>query len=141
MNFFLKYRTQIIILVIVLVIILTIYFLGKHAGKKYVPKEVPLPADTQPGEMKNFNPGTYTDAVKDELYGFGFRSAGPYNELLTLSNSQFVAVYNDWNKRYFEKHNETLPGAIKAEMGTVWNYSWVTAVGAVLERCSKLGLQ
>lgn len=132
-----KYRAFIIIAVVIIIIIAIIYFKGRRDGKKYVPEMVKLPVDTN--TSSTFNPGPYTDALKNDLYGYGLRNAKPYQDLLTLSNTQFVAVYNDWNKRYFSKWKETLPQAIKAEWPS-WNHSWASAASAVLERFQTLSL-
>jgi hypothetical protein len=139
-----NFKSTLIIIIVVLVILVSIFLLGRYKGKKYVPKEVSLPSDTQPinggGVSTSFNPGPYTDAIASDVYDFfSLHSSQPYNDVLALSNTQVVAIYNDWNKRYFSKHNETLPAAIKAE-STGWNYSWVTATGALITRLTKLGL-
>jgi hypothetical protein len=126
-------------LFLLLVMVLGVYFLGRKSGKKYVPDEVELPPDTQPGGATNFNPGPVTDAIYRDIYSWGLRSTQPYRDALNLSNSQLVAVYNDWNKRYFQKDKETLPQAIAGER-TLWNYDWTITAGALLSRFKSLNL-
>lgn len=124
----------------IIAIALFIYIMGRRSIKKQAPKDVKLPADTQGVNVpKNWNPGPFTDALEQEIYGHGLRDAQPYNDVLALSNSQLAAIHNDWNKRYYTEDNETLRTAIEAEK-TTWNYSWTTASGAVIERLKSLGL-
>lgn len=134
-DFLFKNKKYILIGVVVLVVGYYIY----RQGKKYVPKDVVLPPDIQPGGATNFNAGSFTDAVYDDVYCyFCLHSATPYNNILTLSNSELVAVYNDWNKRYFSKDNETLVAALLKESSI--NQIWLNAVKNVIERYKSLGL-
>lgn len=103
----------------ILVIILVIYYKGKSAGKKYAPDPVTLPSDTQGNNVPaNWNPGTITDALEQDVYGYGLHNIAPYRDALKLSNSQLVAVHNDWNQRKYSKHQETLRQAIAVEFYT-----------------------
>jgi hypothetical protein len=123
-----------------ILLLLLVYWLGRRSWRKEAPKDVKLPSDIQgEGTPTNWNPGAYTDALRNELYGWGLRSAKPYNDVLALSNSQVVAIHNDWNRRYHYEYKETLRQAIEKEK-TVWNYSWVTAAGALIDRLKSLGL-
>lgn len=128
------------IVVVVLGIILFIYFSGRAAGRKFVPKDVIIPSDTQPiGSTGNFNPGPYTDAVYNDINTFLPHSTAPYDDLIKLSNSQLVAVYNDWSQRYYSKSNETMVQALKGE-SSLFNVAWVYGVDAVLKRFASLNL-
>jgi hypothetical protein len=133
-----KYKTVIGIVVSIIIIITVIYILGRRSIKKQIPKDVELPSDTQAGGQTNFNPGPFTDAVYEDITEIiGTRDSVPYQNLLGLSNSQLVAVYNDWNQRYYSKVKQTLTQAIADEM-TIWNYSWVTVAGTLIERLKGL---
>lgn len=130
-----------IVILIILVIVAVIYFLGRRAGKKQTPQEVELPSDIQPNEIVSFNPGPYTDAIFEDVNEtFGFRDAEPYNQALGLSNTQLVAVYNDWNQRYFNKVGKSLTKAIQDET-TLWNYSFISAAKTLIDRLKSLKLQ
>ena len=127
-----------IILVVVVVIILLIFVYKK--GRKWVPKQVKLPPDTQPGGAINFNPGTYTDAIfKDIDCVFCTHKIKPYADLNALSNSQLVAVYNDWNQRYFSEYNETIVQAMSGELSFL-GYTWAQTVKLVIERYKSINL-
>lgn len=135
-------KAIIIIVVVVIGIVLAIYFSGKRAGKKTVPAPVPLPADTRGGSISpTFNPGPYTDPIWEDIDEiFGVHEAAPYVALNKLSNSELVAVYNDWNQRYFTKAgHKTMPQAIKGEY-TFWNTQWATVAGLIVERYAAMGL-
>jgi hypothetical protein len=130
-----------IVIVVILIIVAIIYFLGKKAGKKTTPQEVELPSDIQPNEITSFNPGPYTDAIFQDVNElFGFRDAEPYNQALGLSNTQLVAVYNDWNQRYLNKVGKTMTKAIQDET-TLWNYSFISAAKTLIDRLKNLKLQ
>lgn len=133
-----KYKTVIGIVVTIIIIIAVIYILGRRSIKKQIPKDVELPSDTQPGGQTNFNPGPYTDAVYEDITEIiGTRDSLPYQALLSLSNTQLVAVYNDWNQRYYTKLKETLTQAISKEY-TIWNYSWTSVAGTLIDRLKSL---
>lgn len=138
-----KMKNVIIGIAIILVVILIIYFLGKRKGKKYTPQEVELPNDTQGASVPlNWNPGTITDDIFEDLDEVaGTHSAMPYNNALTLSNSQLVAVWNDWNNRYFESFdNKTMTQAIQGD-SSFWNYAWALATESLVKRFDSLGLK
>jgi hypothetical protein len=119
-----------------------IYYLGRRSWLKEQPKDVELPGDVQPvGQGSSFNPGAYTDALERDIYGkLSTRSSKPYNDVLALSNSQVVAIHNDWNKRYYHKHKETIYQALSREY-TIWNLFWLNAAGALMARLASLNLK
>lgn len=135
-----KYRWYIIGGAILLIAL--ILYLVYRAGKKYVPGPVILPPDTQPGGITTFNPGTYTDAIHTDITCyFCVHSSTPYADANALSNSQIVAIYNDWNKRYFEEDKETIVQAIKKERDTFGlNFAWQYSAGTLITRFESLGL-
>jgi hypothetical protein len=134
-------KNTLITIVVIGGLVALIYFLGRRSYKKQLPTEVEIPTDYQnPGDTGSFNPGVFTDAIADDLYGwFTLHSAKPYSDVLALSNSHVVAIHNDWNRRYFMKHKETLYQAIAAE-STAWNYAWVSATGSLMKRLKELNL-
>lgn len=141
-----KYSEWIIIIALIIIAIVIIYFMGRKQGKKYTPDDVDLPPDTQPvgtdgSSLSTWNPGPITDAIAADLSEFwGSHDAQPYNDALALSNSQLVAVYNDWNHRYFNDFDQkTLIGAIQDDW-TAWNYSWATATSTLVQKLKSLGL-
>lgn len=126
--------------VIIVVIIIIIYLLYKKYKNRYVAaKDVVLPPDTQAGNITNWNAGQYTDALFEDLDEVvGIHDSKPYTDALALSNSQVVAIYNDWNTRYKSKFdNKDLIAAIQGEY-TAWNYSWSTVAGNLVERLKTL---
>ncbi len=121
-----KYRIQIIIGVVIVVLFIIIYItVRKKALKDAVPETVQIPSEN--GGTESFNPGPYTDAIYREvdkdnrIYG---RDLKPHFDLLQLSNPKFVAVFNDWNTRYFSKAKRSLIQRYQDEYGYGWPYSW-----------------
>lgn len=133
-----KYKTVIGVVIGIIIIIAVIYILGRRSIKNRIPKDVELPPDTQPGDQTNFNPGPFTDAIYEDISEIiGVHDSQPYQALLGLSNSQLVAVYNDWNQRYYNKYKQTLTQAIAGE-SSVWNYSWLSVAGTLIDRLKSL---
>jgi len=134
-------KVYIIVGLIVLAIVLAIFFFGRYKGKQYTPDTVQLPPDTQGlSTPSNWNPGTITDALHADLYSvFALRNYQIYDDTAALSNSQLVAVHNDWNKRYFNEEKETLRQAIDAEV-TAFDTGLRARMNIVKDRLKTLGL-
>lgn len=125
---------------IIIVILLIIYFIWKKFNNRYIPaKDVTLPPDTQSGNITTWNPGSYTDAIFNDLNDtFTPHSSTPYVNANQLSNSQLVAIYNDWNERYKSKFsNLDIISAVEGDF-TVWNYDWTIVAGAFASRMKTL---
>lgn len=105
------------ILLAIIITAIVIYYFGKKAGQAVAPKTVTLPGDIIGPGGNQFNPGPYTDGMYNDIYGglFTPRDSTPYANALNLSDSQLVAVYNDWNNRYWAKDNETIIDALNGE--------------------------
>lgn len=133
-------KKTLIAILIILAIGVIIYFVGKGAGKKYVPDDIVIPPDTQaPGTPGIYNPGPATDAIYEDLDEiWGYHESGPYIAANKLSNSQLAAIYNDWNKRYAKDFDsKTIIQAMEDE-STVWNVAWTTIVGQLINRFKTL---
>lgn len=125
-----------IVLITIIIIIIVVY---KYKHKYVAAKDVQLPSDTQAGGITTWNAGQYTDAIYNDLNDVAsLHDSKPYTDALSLSNSQVVAIYNDWNDRYKSKfNNKDLISAIEGDF-TIWNYSWATAAGNLVERLKSL---
>lgn len=134
-------KVYIIVGLIIVAILVAVFLIGRHKGKQYTPSTVKLPSDTQGIAVpSNWNPGTITDAIHYDVYcKVCFRSTQPYTDAAALSNSQLVAVHNDWNQRYFSENKETLRQAIEAEYSAL-NSAASTAMGIVTDKLKSLGL-
>ena len=134
-------KVYIIVGLIIIAVLLAVFFIGKYKGKQYTPDKVALPADMQGLNVPaNWSPATTTDSLYNDLYTVvGFHSSQPYQDALELSNSQLVAVHNDWNKRYFSKDKQTLSQAIQADY-SIWNSAWSATSNALVQKLRNLGL-
>jgi hypothetical protein len=123
-----KTKKQMVIGLLVFAAILFIYFKGKAAGKLGKAKKVKLPNDII-GGGSNTDPNTgqiingskirsISVALHDDMNGYNVtgHDMTPYKDWVTLSNTGFVAVYNDFNKQYFSEGNGTLKEWIVDEM-------------------------
>ncbi len=132
---------QIAYLVIAIIAIIAIIFMyGKYKGKQIGPKDVILPSDTQAqGVSSTWNPGFITDALFNDLNStFSVHDSSVLSDTLLLSNSQLVAVNNDWNQRYYAKSgNETLVQALEGDL-SVFNYSWDVDANTLIKRLKTL---
>ncbi len=113
----------------ILVLVLIIYFKGKAAGKQGKAKVVALPNDIIGGNASNSdaNIGNVETGAKirqiavglhDDMDGYNWLGHDMkfYKEWVTLSNSGFVAVYNDFNKMYMSENKGTLKQWLVDEM-------------------------
>lgn len=67
------------------------------------------------GNQVSFNPKPFTDDMYQAVYGYVNSDQKPYENLMSLDDTQFTMVAEDWNKRYFSKDKETLRQAIYGE--------------------------
>jgi len=129
--------------ILVVFIIIGIWFYRK--GKKQVTiAEVPFDS---PFESSNSNnPYSVSDSelveLSDRLYremdGFGiWRDADPYKDLIKLSDTDFVKVYNIFNTNHQSKSGETLKKWIENEyvIGELASY-----IKSILDRMGRLNL-
>jgi len=115
-----KQKKYLIYGIIVLVILLAVYFKGRAAGLLTKPKQIDIPKDIIGGESGGNTPTggietgaeirSVATALFDDMSGFNWsgHDMTPYKRLLALSNSGFVAVYNDFNTRYYGLGEGTL---------------------------------
>jgi hypothetical protein len=81
------------------------------------------PAPTDPNGtspfIDNYDPTALTDSI-NSLYScwFCLRNDDPFNQLLALPSAPFRLVVNDWNNRYYTKHNKTLLGVVNDYYGS-----------------------
>jgi hypothetical protein len=122
-----------------------IYRFGKSKGEEKIPDlpdNIPNPNPNPPsGQDKSFNPGVLTDALAKEIIGIAWlpRDEEPFETLTILPDWQFIAVYDDWRKRYFkESGNMTLIQAIANET-TGWA-SFSNIKKRIAKRGQELGL-
>lgn len=121
----LKYRSIAITFVIVILILVGIYFYGKYKGTD-VKKPNPMPDDTPWGggltAEQATNVRTLTNRLYDDMEGTTvfneFRDMEAFNNLLTSSDTIFVAVYNDFNDLHYSTDKGTLKQWIEDE--TFW---------------------
>ena len=140
-----KLTMFIIIAVIVIALIVTIYFIGRRSAKVKV-EQVPLPTD-QPGAIQLTNQEAskvrqIATALHDDMNGlsWGSHNIVPYNDLTMLSDTLFVAVYNDFNNLFASEGDGTLREWIAAEKALPGS-SWINIAGNIIARMDKLGLR
>jgi hypothetical protein len=126
-----------------IVLILVFFFIGKSYGKSIPPGKVPLPDDNgnSTGQASDSKIMRITDDLKEDIYSWFTRDSAPYVELMGLSDTDFVRVYNDWNARYYSKDNQTLKQAIEGEFLSSTSFTFYNLKPQLMERFSRLGLQ
>jgi hypothetical protein len=140
-----KLTLYIIIAVVVIGLLVFIYFIGRRSGKVKI-EQVELPQDQPGGQLLTSTDSAKIRQVAQGLYNdlkgvsWGFHDAKPYNDLLQMSDTLFVAVYNDFNNLYGSEGKGTLRDWIKDD------YAWIGSNSlplskAILDRMDKLGLR
>jgi hypothetical protein len=93
--------TWIIIGTLAAVLILYLVF-RKNANTKTAPQDVPGNASLSPADLEKVR--TISQDLYDEFNGiswnFLFRGSSPLDAMMLLSDSMFVAVYNDFNTNF-----------------------------------------
>lgn len=122
--------TYVIIGALIIGLILYIYFTGKAAGKRGkatiidLPNDIPGPVQTPGSQGISATAGDIrriATAMHDEMDGFNYSGHDytPYEEWARLSDTGFVAVYNDFNKQYFSEGEGTLKEWLQNETFTL----------------------
>lgn len=112
-----KYTVIAITIVVVILIILSVYFTGKKAGKQGKIRIIDLPSDNggtiDPNKIRRIATELYND-----MYGYNYRGHDmrAYQDFAMLSDTEFVAVYNDYNNQYYSLGSGTLKEWIMDEM-------------------------
>ena len=108
-----------------IVFILVVYFIGRSYGKTVPPSPIPVPQDdpnVKPGSgTPKFDPKPLTDRLYQDIKGWSNpfdRDMDAWNNLASLSDTNFVIVLNDWDARYYNKWTQTL---YQAYMGEKFN--------------------
>lgn len=140
----LKYK-WVIIAVVVVIILGAVYFVGRGDGTTKI-KSIPLPSDV-PGSKISDVDGVSIRSLSVQLFESmdGINSSNdpkPLQDLLNLSDTLFVAVYNDFNTLYAAKEEGTLRDWIKGEGGffSMASGGYAALQTAVLSRMAKLNL-
>ncbi len=148
----LKYKTYMIVIGIAVVVIAVIYFIGRKAGKNasYNPWQAPLPEDAPHGTGLLVVDGAKVRTIADDLYAdldkwdwnpfTMVRDVDVYKRFNSLSDTEFVAVYNDWNARFSSEFNgKSLLVVIKGEYS--WGLGQFNSLrDSILQRCDRLKL-
>jgi hypothetical protein len=137
-----SYKTTIIITIIVIVLIMIIAAYFYYQGKKTT-TIAKVPVDNPDGTN---NPSGVGDGVISQISGDlhsdmnGWNILGhnvtPYQQLVALSDTDFVRVYNLFNTNYEPASKETLIGWINDE--DFWNKD---VQNSILERAARLDLK
>jgi hypothetical protein len=101
--------------VAVIIFLVIVYFIGKNIGKNTPPPEIKDPGTDF---KSSFNPTALTDSLYNDIKGYSNplnRNMDAWNAFLALSDTDFIKVLNDWDKRYFSKWQQTLYSAFKDE--------------------------
>ena len=130
-----------------IILILIVYYIGKGKGT-IKPNE--LPDDTSWGGSLTPEQSTNVRALSRRLYkdmdsymvsvGWTQRDKEAYFQLLGLSDTLFVAVYNDFNDLYFDKGKGTLTQWIDDENFVLTHGASGDVKDAIMLRMQKLNL-
>ncbi len=136
----------------IVILLLTVFYVGKNWYRISGPGTVDLPNDDPTGNG-NGNTNELTDSQKakvsnvtDALYkdinnwNF-FHESKPYQDLLSLSDTLFVAVWNEWNKKHYKDGN--LRKRLLDEWGNsvIWYHTEFTALKtSIIAKMDKLNL-
>ena len=129
----------VIIGLIILALILYIYLSGKKAGKIGKPNIVDLPKDVggvpvEGNQIREISTALYDDMEETPWSGHNYTY---YNKWAQLSDTGFVAVYNDFNNQYSNLGEGTLKAWI---MSQTYSFDGGLISDIILPRMGRLNL-
>jgi len=129
------------------IFLVIIFFVGKSYGKSIPPKENEIPSDDPTGTggssekvITGITDEIYNDISGLTLFGSS-RNFDAYVNLNSLSDADFVRVYNDWNNRYFSKDKETIRQAINNEIRFFFPFGLEGTLDSIENKFSRLNLK
>jgi hypothetical protein len=142
-------RAKIILIIVLIVagIALAIYFVGKSAGKKKTPKDVKLPSGGQGipaagvdarGNIIPWSAGPLADDTFDVLDGIDSSQSKEIviAKLMAITDDQLVAVFNEFNRKHYDKGDGTMKKWIKDD-----SFAFNSVQPQLLARMDRLGLK
>ncbi|MBS1645701.1 MAG: hypothetical protein JST67_00025 [Bacteroidetes bacterium] len=141
-------KTTLIISVVVILLLISIswYFYYKGSKKTVI---APLVQDNPSSQSSQNNPAGISDTdvkqissdIENEIHGYHVlgHDPTPYQRLLSLSDTDFVRVYNQWNTDYQQSEGQTLAKMVAGEW-VLYDPAWDALQTSMNERFSKLNL-
>lgn len=75
------------------------------------------------GYVGRFDPTALNNSIdKDNTGLFGFFDSDIYEPILNLTDNQLIATVNDWNRRFYGKHQKTLRQIVNDQPWGVFGY-------------------
>jgi hypothetical protein len=144
-------KSIIIGIVLIAIIIAVAYFAGKKKGGEDFPEYTP-PADPGNGDnasqyIDNNFVQTMVGKLYEDLKGMAFfetYSVDTWQGYASASDTNFVAIYNEWNDKYYSKWNKTLVQKIQNERSSLGPMIGVRkikeAMDTILSKADRLNL-
>ncbi len=138
-----KYKKYIIIALIVIAIGLIIYFIGRKTSsiqQKELPSENEAIDTAAAAKIRQISNDLHNDMAGINILN---RNKEVYKQMLGLSNSLFVAVYNDFNNLFGLENKGTLKNWIEDEFYfNIWGLSleFKSLKNALIDRFNQLNL-
>lgn len=139
-----KHILYIVALLLALGILAWVYFSGRASGKRAGSVNISAPSSDNSNpvstdEVKRLAERLYNDL--DGVNAFG-HDVEPYQQLLTLSDNDFIRVYNAFNLDFQKKSGQTFKQWLEAEVTWIQIGSkWPVLRDAILQRMNKLNLK
>lgn len=134
----------------VILLLLILFYLAYRKGKKTVTLAKLPVDDPKLGQQSSAVGGAVVSQIVTDLYNdmkgvnwFAAHNIEPYNQLMSLSDTDFTKAYNFWNTKYQVQEggglDNTLTGWIKSQ-SSIWYSPFETVRTAILKRLGKLNL-
>lgn len=139
-----KYRWEVLIIGIILTFILLYVVVTQVTKKMYTSGPIEIPTgngQVDPAVTENYDPTALIQGIyNDTTCYFCLRNRDLYDQLIALTDGQFVKAYNYWNSNYFSQTHATLPQQIAAQ-SNFWDSLFGQQQQSLAARFAKLGLQ
>jgi hypothetical protein len=137
-------KSYIVGFVLIVIIIAVAYFSGKSKGSEDYP-EFPVPDDT-PGSTINLDQakvqriavGLHNDL--DSFFLFERYNTSLWQEFASSSDTEFVAIYNYFNDKWYADKSKTLRERIESRPISWFSGRLRSTIAKILQRLTRLNL-
>lgn len=109
-----------LVIAVALLIFLAI-FIAKRLRRNKAPGKTEY---LNPSDLDGFDPTALNNSISNDQGGFiSIFNSDIYEPILGLRDNQLIAASNDWNKRFYSKHQKTLREVVLDQPWGFFGYS------------------
>jgi len=136
-----KLKVIAVIIVVILIAAIILYRTGKKKGQSEGVINISKPPEDGGGKLTIDEINVLVKSIYDDMAGVNFagHDIETWKKILSLSNTDFVKVYNEFNNDYQVKSKESLKSWLQNESSYL-QPQWDLVKQTVIERMNNLNL-